>query len=397
MMSRYIFFLILGADAIILFLEASHISISYEEASLLYGDFSVLSSLTKLSLNIFGHNDFALRFVMIVFHLLSAVLMYEISKRYISLERNRLWLLLVFILLPGVVSAAIVINSAGMIIFGLLLFVYLSEKVPQRYLNILLFVYALTDIGFVYLFLGLAVYYSMQKQKYNFFYVLVLYFLTSYLYGFEVTGLPQGHFLDTIGVYGAIFTPIIFIYLFYALYRRYLSSKIDMLWYLSSTVLILSLILSFRQRMPLEHFAPYLIIALPLAAQSFISSYRVRLKMYRKTYKLAFVLSFIFLITNTLLVFFNKELYRFMPNPKKHFAYEMHVAKELSDILKKKGILCLSTDMKMQKRLEYYGVTKCQYILLDEISAHGKKESSVTISYGNSILYKANVTNLNKK
>ena len=378
-----------------LFLQTSHVSISYEEASLLYGDFSVLSSLTSLSLNLFGQNDLALRFMMILFHLLSAILMYEISKRYIPLERNRLWLLLVFLLLPGVVSAAIIVNSAGMLIFGLLLFVYLSEKIPQRYLNVLLLLYALTDVSFVYLFLGLAVYYSMNKQKYNLVYVLALYMLTSYLYGFEVTGSPSGHFLDTIGIYSAIFTPIIFIYLFYALYKRYFTSKLDMLWCISATALILSLVLSFRQRIPLENFAPYLIIALPLAAQSFISSYRVRLKVYRKRYKLAFVLSFIFLISNTLLVFFNKELYVFIQNPKNHFAYEMHVAKELSNILKERDILCLTTDEKMQTRLKFYGVTKCKDILLVEKNIRAKKATSVTISYKNSVLYRADVTIIN--
>ncbi|MDQ7042772.1 MAG: hypothetical protein Q9M34_04505 [Sulfurimonas sp.] len=396
MIYRYVFFLILGVDAFILFLQASHLSISYEEASLLYGDFSFLSFLTSLSLKLLGHNDYALRFVMILFHLLSAVLMYKISKRYISKERNRLWLLLVFILLPGVLSAAIVINSAGMVIFGLLLFIYLNEKISQRYLNLLLFLFAITDIGFVYLFLGLAVYYSMHKQKYNFLYVLSLYLLSSFLYGFEVRGSPSGHFLDTIGVYSAIFTPIIFIYLVYTLYKRYFSAKTDLLWYLSSTALILSLILSFRQRLPLEHFAPYLIIALPLAAQSFISSYRVRLKVHRKAYKLAFVLSFIFLISNTLLVFFNKELYVFMKNPKKHFAYKMHVAKELSNVLKQRGIYCLRTDKEMQKRLQYYGVTKCKNVLLKEKSLIDKKPTDVTISYANTVLYRASVTNIDK-
>jgi hypothetical protein len=219
--------------------------------------------------------------------------------------------------------------------------------------------------------------------------------LTSYLYGFEVTGSPSGHFLDTIGIYSAIFTPIIFIYLFYALYKRYFTSKLDMLWCISATALILSLVLSFRQRIPLENFAPYLIIALPLAAQSFISSYRVRLKVFRKRYKLAFVLSFIFLISNTLLVFFNKELYVFMQNPKNHFAYEMHVAKELSNILKERDILCLTTDEKMQTRLKFYGVTKCKDILLVEKNIRAEKATSVTISYKNSVLYRADVTIIN--
>ena len=213
MTSRYILFLILGIDTLILFIQTSHISISYEEASLLYGDFSFLQLLTVTSLSLFGQNDFGLRFVMILFHLMSAVLMYLISKRYIAVQRNRLWLVLVFILLPGVVSSAIVVNSAGMVIFGLLLFIYLSEKLPQYALNALLLFYALIDIGFAYLFLGLLIYYLFEKKKSLSLYMLLLYSLTSFLYGFNIDGYPSGHFLDTIGVYSAVFTPIIFIYL----------------------------------------------------------------------------------------------------------------------------------------------------------------------------------------
>jgi hypothetical protein len=44
------------------------------------------------------------------------------------------------------------------------------------------------------------------------------------------------------------------------------------------------------------------------------------------------------LILNTLLVFFNKELYLVLDNPKKNFAYNMDVAKELSQKLKASGI-----------------------------------------------------------
>jgi len=395
MTSRYIFFLILGVDAITLIFETSHVSISSEEASLLYGNFSFLQFLIQSSINIFGQNDFGLRFVMIFFHLMSAILMYQISKEYIASVRNRIWLLLVFVLLPGVVSASILVNSAGMIIFGLLFYIYLSKKLSQIYLNILLLLYAVIDIGFVYLFLGLAIYYVFAKKKILFVYMLALYFITSYLYGFDATGSPAGHFLDTIGIYSAVFTPIIFVYLVYTLYRRYLTSKVDMLWYIASTALIISLVLSFRQRVPIEHFASYLIVALPLAAQTFISSYRVRLKMYRKRYKLAFVISFIFLITNTLIVFFNKELYLLVDNPQKNFAYKMHVAKELSIKLKKRGISCVHTKSDMQKRLKFYNVTACNDNLLSEKKLQSLEPANVTISYKNIILYKANVTKVN--
>ncbi len=395
MSSRQVLLLILVVDAFILFFQTSQISISYKEASLLYDSSSFLSILINSSLKLFGENDFALRIVMIVFHLLSAILMYLLSEKYITQDRNRVWLVLVFILLPGNVSAAIVVNNAGLVIFGLLLFAYLSDKIPEIMLNILLFFYSIIDISFAYLFLGLALYYIHEKKLYSFLYMIGLYLLTSYLYGFKIAGVPTGHFLDAIGVYSAIFTPIIFIYLVYALYRRYLTSKVDILWYISTTALLLSLALSFRQRVALEYFAPYLMLAFPLVAQSFISSYRVRLRMFRTSYRLAFIFSFILLVLNTLVVFFNKELYIVLENPKRHFAYDMHVAKELSDILKARGIECVSTDKEMQKRLRFYHIQQCREYRLESWDLNTKEPTNVTVSYKKHLVYKANVTKIN--
>lgn len=395
MILRYIFFFIIGIDALILFSQTTQLSISYNEAKILYGASSFLQYLLKISLNIFGSNDFGLRFVMILFHILSVILMYQISLRYLPSQRNRLWLLLMFVLLPGVVSSAVMVNSAGLIIFGLLLYVYLSEKTSQLFLAFLLLSYALINVGFVYLFLSLAVYHLYKKEKILLLYNLGLYFLSSYIYGFDVVGSPSGHFLDTLGVYSAIFTPILFVYLFYVLYRRFLTNRMDLLWYISTTALLFSLLLSFRQSIPFEHFAPYLIIALPLAAQTFVHSYRVRLKEHRRAYKLAFTLSFAFLILNTLAVFFNKELYVFIENPKKHFAYDFHIARELSEKLKSKKIDCVLTDEKMQLRLQFYGVNKCSYNLIQEKSRQTQEQNNVTISYKKKLLYTSDVTILN--
>jgi len=395
---RLILFFILGIDALILFSRIPHISISASEASLLYDEHSFLSYLIGVSLEYIDGSDYGLRIMMIFFHILSALLIYLISKEYLPQTRNRLWLLLMFVLLPGVVSSALVVSHAGFIIFGLLLFIYLSKKLSPSYMHILALIYALIDVGFAYLFLGLTIYYLYSKHYLAALYYLCLYFLTSYIYGFDVHGYPSGHFLDTVGVYSAIFTPIIFIYIFYVLYRRYLTSKIDMLWYISATALLFSLIISFRQRIEVEHFAPYLIIALPLAAQTFVSSYRVRLKEHRKAYRAIFVLSFVFLVLNTLIVFFNKELYLYIQNPKKHFAYNMHVAKELAEKLKSIDIKCLySTNRNMQKRLHFYKIEECKANILNELPLKSEKDSNVTISYKDRVIYRANVTKLNSK
>ncbi|MDD3817988.1 MAG: hypothetical protein PHI89_07865, partial [Thiovulaceae bacterium] len=298
----------------------------------LQDDFSFFQSLIKLSLACLGTNDFALRFPMILLHLGSAVLLYEIAKGYVN-DRNRIWLVLIFVLLPGIVSSALIVDSAGLLIFGLLLFVYLFPKVSFAVLSLYLFTLSLIEGGFVYLFIGLF-FYGMVEKKYTLALSNILFVILSVmLYGFDVHGSPKGYFLDSIGIYSAIFTPIVFVYVFYVLYRRGLTKEIDVVWFLASTAMVISLVLSFRQKIDVQHFAPYLVLALPLAAQTFANSYRVRLPQFRKKYKAIFAAALLFLLINSGVVFFNKYLYWVLEKPTDHFAYKMHIAKELADAL----------------------------------------------------------------
>jgi hypothetical protein len=392
---RNIFFFIIGLDALLLTLQISELSISYNEAEILNGDFSFLQLFINSSILFFGQNDFALRLPMILLHLLSAMLFYKISQNYVKIQRNRIWLLIVFILLPGVISSAVIVNSAGLILFGLLLFVYIYENYSIKYSYILLLFYMLIESGFVALFMSLIIF-SLYKKNIKFLLFNLAMFLSSlFIYGIDTHGSPKGYFLDSIGIYAAIFSPIIFVYLFYVLYRRYLTKDFDLLWFISTVALLFSLLLSFRQRVALEYFAPYVILSLFLVAQTFEHSYRVRLSMFRKKYKWAFIVSLALLLLNSSAVFFNKYLYSVVGEPKKHFSYKIHVAKELAQELKSRGIECVKTDAKMSGRLEFYGVTKCNNYLLEEISANSTKPSNVTISYKNRIVYSANVTNIN--
>lgn len=395
MNTKLILLLILGLDALMLIFQIDELSISYNEALLLGGDFSFLQLIIKSSIFAFGQNDFALRFPMIVLHILSAILLYKISLKYLHVERNRLWLLLIFVLLPGVMSSAIIVNSAGLILFGLLLFVYLYENYPISFIYPLLIFYMLIDGNFVYLFIALVLFFIYKRERQLLLFSIALLLSSLFIYGVDLHGSPRGYFLNTLGLYAAIFTPIIFVYLFYVLYRRYLTKDMEILWFIAATALIFSLLLSFRQRIGVEYFAPYLILALPLIGQTFESSYRVRLNMFRKKYRLAFVISLALLLINSSAVFFNKYLYHVVKEPKKHFSYNLHVAKELSQELKKRDISCVDTNIKMSKRLEFYGVTKCNNYLLEENYLNSTNLDSVTISYKNRLVYSANVTKIN--
>jgi len=399
MIRRHTLLIIMMIDALVLFLLTSEISISYNEALLLDNqNFSLLQFIVNTSIALLGKNDFALRLPMIIMHLLSLYLLYQISKAYLSRKSDRIWLSLFYILLPGVISAALVVNSAGLVIVILLLLIYLHDKISEGIFVLISLPLVFVDISFVSLYLGLGLYYFHNNKK-NYAFINILLFLYGiYYYKPEMYGVPKGHLLDTIGIYSTIFTPIIFIFIFYTLYRRFLTDKKDLIFYLSSVALIISLLLSFRQRISVEHFAPYLIIALPLAAQTFSTSYRVRLKMFRKRYKAIFILSIVLLSLNSLVVFFNKELYMIIDNPKKHFAYKSHIAKELSVELKKKNIYCVQTDEEMALRLEFYGVTYCSdNILHDNKLMTTKTMENVTVSYNNVKVYSAYVTKINNQ
>lgn len=394
MSHRLILLLFLGADALILFFESSTLSISYNEAQILYQSSTVLHYIVTASLNLFGTSDFALRLPMIFFHLISVLLLYSISERYLRHDRDRLWLVLIYMLLPGINSAALLVDESGLVIMLLLLFIY-SRKYSVILQYSLLAMYLFVDFAFAFLYFGLFIHGFRTKNMFMSLFNFSFFIAAFYLYGFDVHGSPKGHFLDALGLYAAIFSPIVFIYIFYVLYRRFITKRKDIIWCISATVLVTSLLLSLRQQIAIQYFAPYLILAMPLAAQTFFNSYRVRLKMFRGKYRAVFTVSLILLVANALIVMFNKELYLLIEKPSKHFAYDHHVAKELASALRDNGISCIDAGHgKMQLRLQFYGISKCTTYRLKD--ADGETNIPVTIRYSGVDVYKKYVSKVPK-
>ncbi|RUM61137.1 MAG: hypothetical protein DSZ03_08995 [Sulfurimonas sp.] len=392
MKTRLILILLLGVDALILYSELTDLSISYYETQLLYEKHSLLHYIITASLTFFGHNDLALRLPMIVMHLLSVILLFKISEKYLYYDRDRLWLVLIYMLLPGVSSAALIVDPTGMVIFALFFYMYVHHF-HRTYEYLLLPLLLFVDQSIAFLYLGL-IFFEYANRSYRKMALLVVLLILAFtIHPLEVSGVPSGHFLDTLGVYAAIFSPIVFIYLFYILYRAYMKEYHDISWYLAANALVISLLLSFRQRIEVQIFAPYLMVILPLAVQTFFHSYRVRLKEFRGRYRTVFVLSFILLVLNTLVVFFNKEIYAYLETPKKHFVYKMHVAKELAEALRELNITCiLASNDKMQPRLRFYGIEKCEKFLLTQENPFQENAQNVTIRYKNQTVYQGYVT-----
>ena len=391
---NYYFYISLSLLVIVLLFVINTLSISYKEALNVFVNTSVLSYISKSSIYIFGQNDFALRLPFIIFYILSVLLMYKITENYFKYPSDRLLAIIVFMLLPGVLSASLLVNSAIVVTFFTLVYIYYFQT-TKKHSYYLLVLFLFIDNSFAILFLAIFFYSLKSKDKQILIISLTLFILSMYIYGFETAGKPRGFLVDTFAIYATIFSPFLFIYFFYSIYRIGLKEKDkSLIWYISSTALLLSFLFSFRQRIYIEDFAPYVVISLPFMLKIFLHSYRVRLKEFRLTHNIIASIVLIMLFINVLLTLVNKPLYLVLPNPKKHFVYKYHFIKEIAAELKRNNINNVSSENKeLLLRLKYYGIEKGNdyFISKNKMEDYNRK---ITISYYNDKLFELYVLNL---
>ena len=354
---NYYFYLSLVFLVFILFLNTYFsLSISYKEALNVFINNSVLSILTKSFLYVFGQNDLALRLPFILLYAMSVILMYKITEDYFKYEKDRLISIIIFMLLPGVLSASLLVNSSILVIFCTLLYLYYYKKY-DKHSCILLLLFLFVDNSFAILYLAVF-FHSFKKNDFKIkYFSAILFTISLFIYGFSTDGKPKGYLVDTFGIYATIFSPALFLYFLYSIYRAGIKKEYSLNWYISVVALVLSFAFSFRQRVFIEDFAPYVVISLPLTIKTFLHAYRVRLKEYRKFYFSLAVFTGILLFINIALTFVNKPLYLYLSNPTKHFAFEYHFAKELANKLKKLDINEISSnDKELLLRLKFYDI-----------------------------------------
>lgn len=394
--NAYMVSMLVVIHAFILLFFTSQLSISYYEANVYFNENNLLHYIINFSTALFGQNDLALRLPMILIHSIGAFLYYDISKSMFKKESDKIWNLLIYLLLPGINSAAIMVDGAGLVLFLLLIFIYLYKN-KRKAAYFLLPVYVFIDSSFAFLYLAL-IFYSMQKRNSLLLFSSIMLFGTSmYIFGIDFSGHPTNYFLNTLAIYAAIFSPVVFVYLVYSLYRWGIKEERNLLWYLGITAFVFSLLLSFRQQLKLEELAPYLLVTTPLMVKTFISSYRVRLREFRKHYRIILSVGIGLLLASTLIIYLNKYLYLFIHKPSKHFVYNNHVVKELALELKKLNIYkILTKDSRLQLRLKFYGIKKDNSAHLYKYKPFAQARK-VTISYIGVQIASFYVTNLYKK
>lgn len=365
-MKKYLSIVLL-LDFLALFYGLSTLSISYDEAKIYFYDHSLLAMIANLFTPILNQNDFALRLPFVLLHTLSCILLYILALKYTKTSFDAFISVVLFVLLPGSVASALLVNESSLVIFLTLLILCAFEYNKKILFYILLLIVLFVDANFSILYLSFFFYAIYKKDNLLIIISLILFSISMSFYGFDASGKPKGYFLDTLGIFAACFSPLIFIYFFYVIYRMLLQKEKPLLWFVSATTFIFCLFFSIRQRLFLEDFLPFCVVCTPLLIRYFLSSYRSRLPELRIKHKIFIECSLIFLLMFYMAIIFNKSLYYVLDDPKKHFAYNYHIAKELSLKLKEKNIFQVSTDDKeLSLRLKFYGINQGGVQLIED-------------------------------
>jgi hypothetical protein len=361
------------------FYGANFLSIGDIEIKLLEGS-SFISFITHLLFNIFGQSDITLRLPSFIFSIMSLVLYYYVAIKVLKNKKDVYMAVILFTLLPGFIISTILVNKSIYLIFLTLYFVYLFFY--RRFLSyIILSFFVFLDYSFVALYFGLFFYAIYKKQNLLIIYSLILFMLNANYFDYSIGGVPRGEFVNLFVVYSAIFSPFLFIYFIYSLYKYLIKNQKNVLWFISFLAFFISIVLSFRQRIRIDDFAPYVVISSIFMIKTFFESYRVRLNIFRKPYKFLFLFMISSILLFDFIIFNNKILYNFYDKPNKHLMYKFHNTKEIVSILRDKNIDKVFCENKVFcEKLYFYGVTKGNKFFISDYELEMSEKVSVLSS-----------------
>lgn len=359
MKKEHIFFIIIFYICAILYL-ATTTPISPHEANIFYTSDDIVSKLMHWGDSLLG-GFLGLRIFFIVFGFLSITLFYELSRRYFTERSDAYVSTTIFMFLPGVLTASTLANEAIIVLPLVLYFVLMYERQSFWSLPfVMLALFFIHDASIIF-FVALLLYGLSHKDKKLSIFSAA--FLIAFIYlakGIEIGGGPSGHFVEIFGLYATVFSPLLFLYFFYALYRILLREEKTLLWYISFTALAFSLLLSIRQRIHISDFAPYVTIAIILMLDVFKNSIRVRLPEFQKLYKRAFAVVIFFLGLSVSLIVFHQVFFLMLEDNSQHFAKRAYEPYFLAKELKSEGIECYDGAHGREiYQLKYYHIYPC--------------------------------------
>ena len=161
---NYYFYGLLTLLVLVLLFVANTLSISYKEALNVFVNTSVLTYITNASLYLFGQNDISLRLPFIILYILSTFLMYKLTDKYFKKESDRFISICIFMLLPGVLSASLLVNSAILVTFLTLIYLY-YYKLTNSHSYILLFFICIYRQLFCYIIFSIVFLFLKRYKK----------------------------------------------------------------------------------------------------------------------------------------------------------------------------------------------------------------------------------------
>jgi len=360
-MKKQYFLLALFSYAIAVFYLAATTPITPHEAKILYTSQDVVGTLMRWGESLVP-GFIGLRVFYLFLGFLTVGLFYELSRRYFPKREDAYLSTFIFMFLPGILTATTLVNVAIIVLPLVLLFVLLYEKGHFIVLPFIMLALFFIHEASIIFFVAVLLYTVIHKDKKLI--IVSSAFLFAFIYlakGIEIGGRPSGHFIEIFGLYATVFSPLIFLYFFYAMYRILLREKKTLLWYISFTAFAFSLLLSIRQRVYITDFAPYVMIAIVLMLDVFNHSVRVRLPEFQKRYKWGFYVVMVFLALSAFVIVFHKMLFYAASDPSRHFANRIYTPYLLAEQLKAKGVSC-SDDAQWRERyqLRYYGIHPCR-------------------------------------
>jgi len=330
------------------------------EAKTFYTSDDVVSTLMQWGDQLLG-GFIGIRIFFILLGFVTIILFYNLSKRYYKQEKDAYLVTILFMFLPGIITVTTIVSVAILVLPLVLFFVLMYDRNyywPLPFVMLaLFFIHEASIIFFVALFFYALVH---KDKKLS---ITSAAFLIAFVYlgkGIEIGGTPSGHFVEIFGLYATVFSPLLFLYFFYAMYRILLREKKSFLWYISFTALAFSLVLSIRQRVNITDFAPYVLISMVLMLDVFNRSLRVRLPEFQKHYMRGFSVVVLILLMSDLIIITNKLSYAFMDNPEKHFAKRIYMPYHLAKTVKEEGKECYDAANRRERyQLRFYDIEPC--------------------------------------
>jgi len=355
-LTRNSFYILIGLYILSTLYLASTTPISPHEAKLFFQDNSIVSWLMHLGYDI-SHSFLSLRIVFLLFGYFSIYLYYKVAKSYFHTSNIVYFSTIVFAFLPGMITATVLANISIIVLPLVLAFVLFYERKNYIAMTLIMTILFFIHEASVIFFISIFIYSIFTRDKILF--ILSSSFLTASIYlakGIAIGGRPSGHFVDIFGLYAGVFSPLLFLYFFYTNYRILLREKKHLIWYISFVALIVSLLLSIRQKIYITDFAPYVLISIVIMIDIFQRSFLVRLPQYQNSYKRAYYIVMSIFVFASMVIILHRPIYYILGKPHNFFAHKLYYPYE--NILNKSCIKIQQSRYKYQYRFYNYAKTE---------------------------------------